>query len=433
MNLARRLPQLVACGALLATACTRPGGSSSDAAGTANEPGSDAVAGKIAGKEISIAELDAWIKDQLFRQATRDRNPTKTYELRNRALEQKAAEQALDAEAAKAGKDRDALLREEVEKRTNVTDDDVQKFYDTHKERFGQRSLDQVSGMIRTQLKAQKQQQAVQEYVDGLRKSIGFESRLEAPRYQVADGGMTRGPADAPIVLVEFSDFECPYCKRIAPSVEQLVQRYPTQVKLVYRDFPLEKVHQKSRGAAEAARCAGEQGKYWEYHNLLFEKSPALTPDDLKGYAKQLGLDEAKFSECLAQRRFQAAVDADVKAAEAAGVSGTPAFFVNGLPLASVRSLEELSKAIDDELEKKGLPVPPKPAEPVAAQTAPPAVPPAAIPAAPGAPAAAAQDAPAAAPPAAPPAVAPAPPAAPPTPATVPPAPQAPAKPGAGG
>jgi len=435
MNLARRLPQLVACGALLATACTQPGGGKpSGAAEGANEPGSDAVAGKIAGREITVGELDAWIKDQLFRQATRDRNPTKTYELRNRALEQKAAEQALDAEAAKAGKDRDALLREEVEKRTAVTDDDVQKFYDAHKERFGTRPLDQVSGMIRSQLKAQKQQQALQEYVDGLRKSLGFESRLEAPRYEVADGGMTRGPADAPVVLVEFSDFECPYCKRIAPSLTELVQRYPTQVKLVYRDFPLEKIHQKSRTAAEAARCAGEQGKYWEYHDLLFEKSPALTPDDLKNYAKQLGLDEAKFSECLAQRRFQAAVDADVKAAEAAGVSGTPAFFVNGLPVAGVRSVDELSKAIDDELGKKGLPVPPKPEPPVAAQTAPPAAAPAPAPGAPAAaaptPAPSAPGAPPPAPPAAPPAAAPAPPAAPPAPAAAPPAP---AKPGAGG
>jgi protein-disulfide isomerase len=430
MNFARRLPRLALCAALLALACNRSGGTAAPAKpGAPPELSESEPAGTIAGKALTVGELDAWIKDQLFKQATRDRNPTRTYELRNRALEQMASERALDAEAAKAGKDRDTLLKDEVDKRAAVTDDDVQKFYDAHKDRFGSRSFEQVSGMIRSQLKGQKQQQALQEYVEGLRKAAGFESKLEAPRYQVAGEGISLGPANAPITVVEFSDYECPFCKRIEPTVQQLMQRYPTQVRLVYRDFPLENVHQKARGAAEAARCAGEQGKYWEMHNLLFEKSPALTPEDLKGYAKQLGLDEAKYDECVAQRRSQAAVEADLKAGQGAGVSGTPAFFIDGLPITNVRSLDELAKIIDDELAKKGLPVPPK-QEPPVAQTLPPpgsppaaavpGVPPAAAPAAPGAPPAPGPTAPPAAAPAAAPSAA--------APSPAPPAP-APAKP----
>ena len=402
-------------GAAAALACNQPAATTAaKKASAAVGPDAGVVAGKIGGKDITVGELDAWIQDQLFKQATRDRNPTKTYELRSRALDQMAAERALDSEAAKAGKDREALLKEEIEKRVAVADEDVQKFYDAHKDRFGTRTFDQVSTMIRNQLKSQKQQQAMQEYVDGLRKASGFENDLKAPRYEVASGGTTTGPADAPITVVEFSDFECPFCKRADPIVRQMLERYPTQVRFIYRDFPLDHIHQKARGAAEAARCAGEQGKYWECHHLLFDKSPALTPDDLKNYAKQLGLDEAKFDECVAQHRFKDVIEADISAGDAAGVSGTPAFFIDGLPVAGARSIDEIAKVIDDELTKKGLPVPPKPAQQAAATPAAPVAPPGPA-VAPGVPA---QPAPAAPPANAAPAN--------PAPANAPPAPAAP-------
>ena len=355
-----------------ALACNQPSATSaSEKASSAVEPDAGTRAGKVGGKDVTIGELDAWIQEQLFKQATRDRNPTKIYELRTRALDQLAAERALDAEAAKAGKDREALLKDEIEKRVKIADDEVQKFYDAHKDRFGTRTFEQVSDMIRNQLKSQKQQEAMQEYVDALRKGAGFENDLKPPRYEVASGGSSTGPADAPITVVEFSDFECPFCKRADPIVRQMLERYPTQVRFIYRDFPLDRIHQKARGAAEAARCAGEQGKYWDYHHLLFDKSPALTPDDLKNYAKQLGLDEAKFDECISQHRFKDVIEADLKAGEGASVSGTPAFFINGLPVAGVRSIDEIAKAIDDELAKKGLPVPPKPAQQAAATPSP--------------------------------------------------------------
>ena len=356
-----------------ALACKQPSSTSGpSAAAPAVGPGADAVAGKVEGKPLTVGELDAWIQEQLFKQATRDRNPTKTYELRSRALDQMAAERALDAAAAKAGKDRETLLKDELEKRVTLTDEDVQKFYEAHKDRYGTRTLEQVAAMIRTQLKGQKQQQAMQEYIESLRKESGFENDLKAPRYEVASGGTATGPADAPITVVEFSDFECPFCKRADPVVRQMLERYPTQVRFIYRDFPLDHIHQKARGAAEAARCAGEQGKYWEFHHLLFDKSPALTPEDLKSYAKQLGLDEAKFDQCVAQHGGKDLIEADIKAGEEAGVQGTPAFFVNGLPVAGVRSGEEIAKVIDDELAKKGLPVPPKPVQQVAAPAVPP-------------------------------------------------------------
>ena len=365
MHRPRTLARWVALlGVPAALACNQPSATTessekSDAVG----PSASARAGKVGGKDLTVGELDAWIQDQLFKQATRDRNPTKTYELRSRALEQMAAERALDAAAQKAGKDRETLLKEEVEKRVALTDDEVQKFYEAHKDRYGARSFDQVSAMIRNQLKGQKQQQAMQEYVDNLRKESGFENDLKPPRYDVAGGGTATGPADAPITVVEFSDFECPFCKRADPIVRQMLERYPTQVRFIYRDFPLDHIHQKARGAAEAARCAGEQGKYWEFHHLLFDKSPALTPEDLKSYAKQLGLDEAKFDECVSQHRGKDAIEADMKAGDAAGVSGTPAFFIDGLPVAGARSIDEIAKAVDDELAKKGLPVPPKPVQ----------------------------------------------------------------------
>lgn len=348
-------------------------------AGPAASADAAQLAGRIGGKEVTAGEVDAWIMEQLFDQATRDRNPTKLYEIRERALQQMAGERALDAEAAKAKVDRDTLLETEVDKRSAVTDEEVAAFYEQHKQRYGERTLDQLKDPIRRQLEQQKRQKALEEYVGGLRESIGFESVLAPPRFEIAGEGASRGPADAPITLVEFSDYECPFCKNAEPIVEQVLERYPTQVRFVYRHFPLESIHRQARAASQAALCAGDQGKFWDYHRMLFAQSPKLGEAQLKDYAVQVGLDPAAFAACMAEKRHDDKITGDVAAGDQAGVSGTPAFFVNGLPLtAGARSADEFAKVIDAELERKGVPVPPKPAAAAPAPAAAPAAPPAA-------------------------------------------------------
>jgi protein-disulfide isomerase len=368
-------------------------------------PTADLVVGKVGGDDVTVGDIDDWIKDQLFNQATRGANPMKVYEVRTRALEQMANERAMERAATRAGKDKDTLLKEEVEKRASVSDEEVQKYYDEHKDRFRNLPFEKVSPAVKRQLLAQKQVAAMQEYTKSLREEIGFESSLEPPRFEIAASGPAKGPADAPITLIEFSDYECPFCKASENVVKQVLERYPTQVKLVFKHYPLP-THPKARPAAEAALCAAEQGKFWEFHSLLFQNAPQIAPEQLVGIANAAGLDTPKWQECIAAKRNSAQIDADLEVGKSAGVAGTPAFYVNGVPVSGGRTVDDFAKAIDAELARLGLPVPPPPAKPAAAQT-PAVAPPVAVqPAPPGAPTAPAPAAPDAAP-AAPPAAAP--------------------------
>ena len=359
----------LAFAAALAACEQKQSGESESAPG----PQGNVKAGKIAGKDVTVHDVDAWIKDQLFKQATRGSNPMKMFEVRNRALEQMANEQALDARAAKAGKDKDALLKEEIDKRSAVSDEEVQKYYDDHKDRFRNLPFEKVSVAVKRQLQAQKQVAAMQEYTKSLREDVGFQNDLEPPRFDIAAQGPTRGPKDAPVTIVEFADFECPFCKASEPVVKQVLDRYPTQVRFVYKNFPLD-AHPKARPAAEAAVCAADQGKFWEFHDELFAKSPQIAPEQLDAIATEAGLDAAKLDECTKSKKLSGQIDADLAEGKKVGVAGTPAFYVDGVPLAAGRSVDEFAKAINDELARKNLPVPPPP-PPTAAQAAPPSPP----------------------------------------------------------
>jgi protein-disulfide isomerase len=333
-------------------------------------PAAGATAGKIAGKTVTVGDVDEWIKEQLFKQATRGNNPNKVYEVRTRALEQMANERALDEKAAKAGKDREALMREEVEKRASVTDADVQKYYDDNKARFRSMPFEKVAPAVKRQLQAQRQVAAMQDFSKGLRDELGFENALQPPRFDLDPKGPSQGPADAPVTLVEFSDYECPFCKASETVVKQVLDRYPTQVRLLFKNFPID-THPKARPAAEAAQCADEQGKFWDFHHKLFEKAPQIGPDQLGPIATEAGLDAAKLDECAKAKKFAAKIDADIAEGKKSGVAGTPSFFVNGVPLAAGRSVDDFAKAIDAELTRLGKPVPAPPPTPPAQAAAP--------------------------------------------------------------
>lgn len=373
---------------LAASACSPPAERSAPDASAPAAAGDDAdeLAGRFAGRDVSVGDVDDWIREKLFENATGNRNPSRLYEVRKRALEQMAVEKAMETAAAQTGKDRETLLREELEKRAVVSDDEVKAFYEQNKDRYEGRAFAQLEPTIRRQLEQQKRQKAIGEYLTSLRASTGFESLLEAPRFEIAGEGPARGPADAPITVVEFSDYQCPFCKSAEAIVAQVLERYPTQVRVEFRQFPLDNLHPQARLAAEAALCAADQGQYWKYHEALFRHAPKLEKGQLESYASQAGLDRAAFDACLAEKRHAAQVEADVAAGKAASVAGTPAFFVNGLPVSGGRSVEQFAAVIDGELERLGLPVPPPP-QPAAAPALP--VPAAAAPAKP-APAAAA-------------------------------------------
>jgi protein-disulfide isomerase len=165
--------------------------------------------------------------------------------------------------------------------------------------------------------------------------------------------GPSRGPEDAPITIVEFSDFQCPFCRRVLPTLEQVMEKYPGQVRVVYRNLPL-RSHKRARPAAEAALCANDQGQFWPYHDMLFENTRQLSDEDLLRYAGEVGLDSDQFQACYDEQRFAQQVSDDMAAARAAGANGTPAFFVNGVLLSGAKPPADFFRVIDAELERLG-------------------------------------------------------------------------------
>lgn len=178
-----------------------------------------------------------------------------------------------------------------------------------------------------------------------------------APPSRVAvsvDDDPVKGSENAPVTIVEFSDFECPFCLRFfaetLPLIEETYIR-TGRARLVYRDYPLGS-HQYAQKAAEAAECAGEQGKYWEYHDRLFENQGALGTASLKQYAQDLGLDEARFNECLDSSQMAAEVKKDHGDGQAYGVRGTPTFFINGIRVVGAQPYEVFQQVIEQELKE---------------------------------------------------------------------------------
>jgi len=160
-----------------------------------------------------------------------------------------------------------------------------------------------------------------------------------------------KGPADAPVTMVEFSDFQCPFCARSNPLIEQVIQAYPKELKFVYKEFPLP-MHPNAMPASKAAVAAQRQGKYWEMHDKLFANQQALQPDNFKQYAQELGLDVAKFEQDMNSPDVQAQIAEDMQLARQSAVGGTPTLFLNGKKVQN-RSFDGLKQLIDEALQKK--------------------------------------------------------------------------------
>jgi protein-disulfide isomerase len=165
------------------------------------------------------------------------------------------------------------------------------------------------------------------------------------------DPAMTRGPAHAPVTIVAFSDFECPYCKRVLRALDQVLQEYDGRVRLIAKDLPLTS-HPQARQAAEAARCAGAEGRYWPYHDRLFAEQPRFGRDRLVGYAVDLGLDREAFARCLGERRFARRVEDDLAQARALGIVSTPTFLINGRVLVGARPADDFRAVIEEVLRR---------------------------------------------------------------------------------
>jgi len=171
------------------------------------------------------------------------------------------------------------------------------------------------------------------------------------------DDDPARGPENAPVTIVEFSDFQCPFCKAfLAQTLPLILANYGERIRFVYRDFPIPTIHPQAIQAAEAAQCAFEQGRFWEYHDRLFQNQSTLDASSLKVHAKALGLDGSKFNQCLDSGKYAGEVQKDLEDGRSYGVTGTPTFFINGRKILGAQPYPTFQRVIEEELRKAGVP-----------------------------------------------------------------------------
>ena len=329
--MSRLLIGLVTLGVVLG--CQRP---ATTQAKTGQTSDSSAPVARWNGGSITAAELDATMYDQ-----------------RKQALDQLLVRKLVEQKAKAENVTPEALYKREVtDKLAKPSDADMKKFYDEQAKRQPLPPFDQIKDQIAAYIERPQMAAAQQAFVDKLKKEMNVEVTLRPPRMEVAAEGPSKGPAGAPVTIVEFSDFECPFCGRAEATVKEVMKSYDGKVRLVYRDFPLP-MHPQAQKAAEAAQCAGDQGKYWDMHEKLFANQQALEAPALKGYAKDLKLDQAKFDKCLDSGAKAALVEEGRKAGSEAGVNGTPAFFVNGVLISGAQPFDAFKEVIDAELAQK--------------------------------------------------------------------------------
>lgn len=313
----------------------------------AETPATDRLA-EVNGEAITAKDLERALGARL---ATLEEQ---IYSLKRQGVEALIAERLLAQEATRRGISVTALLDAEVTRKIKpVTRDEVEVVYQANKTRW---AGDEATIRQNVQALLQRQQVVARRalFVGLLRSQATVLVRLQPPSiFRVAvsiDGAPVRGAAEAPVTVVEFSDFHCPFCKRAQTTLTQILERYPGKVRHVYRDFPVEGLHPQARQAAEAARCAHDQGKFWDYHDMLFTNSPRAAPDDLRRYAEQVGLDVPTFERCVSTGAHRATVQRDLEEGARLGVTGTPAFFVNGRLLSGAQPLDAFAGVIEEEL-----------------------------------------------------------------------------------
>jgi protein-disulfide isomerase len=302
--------------------------------------GSSVVA-EIAGRKITRAELEEKEAGKLLQAKY------KYYLAERDALEQFIDDQLLEMQAKKEGVTLDELFKRHISSTVSEPTEDQLRFYyegvqtDESYESARPHIIDTVH-----QLRMKKARDA---YIADLRGQYGVVVELSQPSAHVEVGNAPRlGSETAPVQIIEFADYECPYCQKVNEDLARLRGQFRNQLSLVYKDFPLPS-HPLAARAAEAARCAGVQGKFWEYHDALFE-TKRLQLSDLKNQARALKLDTARFNECLESGEQTASVKKDVQEGQRLGLAGTPSFFINGHFMSGAIGYVKLRETVLQEL-----------------------------------------------------------------------------------
>jgi protein-disulfide isomerase len=314
------------------------------------------VVGQFEGKPVTYADLGPELKRA--EQKALHQYCDAVASARRIALDNHVTEALVTAKASAAGIEKDAWMKQELDKRVpEPSDADVQAFYDSQKAQMGERlpPLEMVREQVVAFLKRDKAESAAQEVIQGLLDAARVERSLPDVRsppipLQASSTTPVKGKPGAKVQLVEFADFQCPYCSRAGETVRELVKKYGDRVEFSYRHFPLRSIHPQAQRAAEITVCAGEQGKFWEAHDALYAHQSELEEATAKKHVVDAGVDGAKLDECLSAGRGASVVDQDMTMGEEAGVEGTPSFFINGRAFAGNPNVAGLSQALDEAL-----------------------------------------------------------------------------------
>ena len=308
-------------------------------------------------KEAPQPGAAAKIFGEVVSQADLENNNIRVYQKRlevyqtlRREVDERVRKKVFDELSAKAKMSSDEYMTKEMEvAKKKINDKAVMEFLKGRIEdpaQAPQHIKDQVKGILH-----------LQNIVADYTKKNPIELYLERPRAPEIkfnlENAATWGNKDAPVTIIEYSDFQCPFCKRADDMVvKELKKKYgKNKIKVVFKHFPLT-IHQDARPASIATLCVHEQNndKFWTYHDMLFQNQRNLGEEDLKAYAKKVGVDLAKFEDCMKNKKFDAQVQADFDEGVKVGVNSTPSFFVNSQPLLGARPVEEFSEIIDEEL-----------------------------------------------------------------------------------
>jgi predicted DsbA family dithiol-disulfide isomerase len=315
-------------------------------------------AATVNGESISMKEVeDAAAEDleslefrrtQFEQQLKRDRQSAI-----EDTLDKMIRDRLLSAEAKKRNISADELIAIQVDGTVAApTDEAVVQFYNSNKSQM-RGSLGENAANIREYLRSLSRQTTFDNFIARLYRDYEVKSFIEPERTLVAtEGQPSKGPAGAPVTLVEFADFECPYCGSLFPTLQKIEADYKDKLRVVYVQFPLVSIHSHAEKAAEASLCANEQGKFWQMHDAMFSDQANLTVDDLKQKAAHLDLNGEKFNACLDGGKSLAEIRSDLTEGVQAGVSGTPAMFINGRFLQGSVPYGEIQKLIEDELRR---------------------------------------------------------------------------------
>ncbi len=299
----------------------------------------------VDGRTIYEEDLAASVQGQLLPLRNQE------YEIKKKALDNLIEQKLLEAAAKKQGLTTEKLLVQEVDSKVpDPSDAEIEGYYLAQRERLNRPLDDTLKNQLGLSVKQAKTRQLLEDYMKRLHSDSNVAILLSPPRVQVGyDAKRVRGNLKAPVMIVEFSDYQCSYCHQVEATLKEVLAKYGDKVSLAYRDFPLTTVHPQAEIAAQASRCALEQGRFWEYHDQLFAASK-LDKDALVEYARNLKLDDKQFGSCLTSEKYKAEIEKDSEEGKKAGVQGTPGFFINGVTLSGAQPPDAFTRLIDDEL-----------------------------------------------------------------------------------